>query len=177
MITTTTNTKGQKQTQESAVWPCPKSYHQWLNVQMVTGNKLFPSRVCSGTRSIFSAFISVSLILGSSAPSASSQMTPGWVALDVFEGRDAIQRGMDRLWEWSHVNSHQSHRQLSIHLWGQHRELMDVWGQVQRRPTKNSHRASGYEDRLREQAIFPLEKRSLWRALPEADQYMALGDL
>lgn len=62
-------------------------------------------------------------------------------------------------------------------LGAQHRKLMDLWEQGHRRPTKKSHRASGYEHRLREQPMFTMEKRSLRRGLPEAFPYMALGDL
>lgn len=134
---TTTNTKGQKQTQELAGWPCPKSYHQWLNVQVVTSTKLFPSKVCSGARSILSPLVSVSLMLGSSAPSARSRMPPSCAAIAVFEGRDAIQRGPGRPWERAHVNPHQSRLHLCVQLRGPSTgNTGNMWEQVQGRPQK-----------------------------------------
>ncbi|PKU48702.1 rna-directed dna polymerase from mobile element jockey-like [Limosa lapponica baueri] len=51
---------------------------------------------------LFNIFIN-DLTVGSRAPSASLQMTLGG-AVDMPEGQDAIQRDLDKLEKWAHVN-------------------------------------------------------------------------
>lgn len=86
--------------QELAGWPCPRNYHQWFSVQVVTRNKLFPSRVSTGTKSIF---LLSAMCHWSRVASASSQMTQCCVAMGVFEGKDGIPRDLER------QRPHQSH--------------------------------------------------------------------
>lgn len=141
--------------------PCPKSYHPWLNVQVAVSHKQFPSGVCTVAKSNFSTFVSVSLTVGASAPSARSRLTRSCVAIGVFEGRDANHRDLGRLRERDHVNPHQSHLQCCVQLWRpQHRKLMAMTEQVPRRPTKARHRGSGHGDRLREQPLLRGEEKS-----------------
>lgn len=98
------------------------------------------------------------------------------MALGLFEGSDANHRDLGRLRERAHVSPHQSLLQFCVQLWRlQHRKLMAMTEQVPRRPTTASHSGSGYGDRLREQALLRVEKKSLWRGLPGAFPDTAVG--
>jgi len=67
------------------------------------------------------------------------------------------------------------HLESCIQLWGhQHKKVMDVLEQIQRRTTKMIRGLEylSYKDRLRELGLFSLEKRRLWGDLITAFQYL-----
>jgi len=67
------------------------------------------------------------------------------------------------------------HLESCVHLWSpQHKKVMDVLEQIQRRATKmiTGLEYLSYKDRLRELRLFILEKRRLWGGLIAAFQYL-----
>ncbi|PKU44706.1 hypothetical protein llap_4980 [Limosa lapponica baueri] len=118
--------------------------------------------------------------------------------VDTLEGRDAIQRDLDRLRAQKtnyilgctkrSVTTRsrevillvysallRTHLEYCVKLWSpQHRRDMDLLEQVQERATKMIRRLKhlSYEDRLREFSLFILEKRRLQGDLIIAFQYL-----
>jgi len=148
---------------------------------------IFVSSMDSGTECTLSKFANDSKLCG---------------VTDTREGRDAIQRDLDRLERWTCVNHMKfnkgfikrsmasrsregilplysalvrPHLESCIQLWiPQHKQDMDVLQRVQRRATKliRGLEYLSYEDRLRELGLFSLEKRRLQGELLAAFQYL-----
>lgn len=160
MMTTTTTSKGQKQIQELAGWPCPKSYHQWFNVQVVTTNKWFPSRVCTGTKSIFQ----LSLVCHWHWDQGEPQQVPRWH--EAVWPLMRLREGMASRGTWTDFQGGPMGPPpippagLCPALDASTGNSWVCESTSREGPQRKRHRASGHEDGLREQPILTLEKRS-----------------
>ena len=80
-----------------AGWPHPKSFSQWLSVQTEISKKWHPSGNCIGLV-LFSMFINDIIESGIECTlSKFADDTKLSGAVDLPEGRDAIQRDLDKL--------------------------------------------------------------------------------